>query len=29
LGNVVERLTILGGNPVSGEDVKLYVSPIQ
>ena len=29
LSNVVERLMILGGNPVSAEDVKLYVSPIQ
>ena len=29
LRNVVERLMILGGNPVSGQDVKDYVSPIQ
>jgi DNA-binding NtrC family response regulator len=29
LSNVVERLMILGGNPVSAEDVKLYVTPIQ
>jgi DNA-binding NtrC family response regulator len=29
LNNVVERLMILGGNPVSAEDVKLYVTPIQ
>ena len=29
LNNVVERLMILGGNPVSEEDVKLYVTPIQ
>ena len=29
LNNVVERLMILGGNPVSDEDVRLYVSPIQ
>ena len=29
LSNVVERLMILGGNPVSAQDVKLYVSPIQ
>ena len=29
LSNVVERLMILGGNPVSADDVKLYVSPIQ
>lgn len=29
LNNVVERLTILGGSPVSEEDVRLYVSPIQ
>ena len=29
LGNVVERLMIFGGNPVSAEDVKLYVIPIQ
>ena len=27
--NVVERLMILGGNPISAEDVKLYVTPIQ
>ena len=29
LRNVVERLMILGGNPVSPQDVKDYVSPIQ
>ena len=29
LRNVVERLMILGGNPVTGQDVKDYVSPIQ
>lgn len=29
LRNVVERLMILGGNPISGQDVKDYVSPIQ
>ena len=29
LNNVVERLMILGGNPISAEDVKLYVTPIQ
>ena len=29
LRNVVERLMILGGNPVSAQDVKDYVSPIQ
>lgn len=29
LGNVVERLMIFGGNPISAEDVKLYVIPIQ
>lgn len=29
LRNVVERLMILGGNPVSGQDVKCYVSPVQ
>ena len=29
LSNVVERLMILGGNPISAEDVKLYVTPIQ
>lgn len=29
LGNVVERLMIFGGNPISAEDVKLYVTPIQ
>ena len=29
LSNVVERLMILGGNPISAQDVKLYVSPIQ
>ena len=29
LRNVGERLMILGGNPVSGQDVKDYVSPIQ
>ena len=29
LGNVVERLMIFGGNPISEEDVKLYVTPIQ
>ncbi len=29
LGNVVERLMIFGGNPVSAEDVRLYVTPIQ
>ncbi|MDD7456591.1 MAG: sigma-54 dependent transcriptional regulator [Bacteroidales bacterium] len=29
LRNVVERLMILGGNPVSTQDVKDYVSPIQ
>ena len=29
LGNVVERLMIFGGNPVSAEDVRTYVSPIQ
>ena len=29
LGNVVERLMIFGGNPVSAEDVRLYVIPIQ
>ena len=29
LGNVVERLMIFGGNPISADDVKLYVSPIQ
>jgi len=29
LRNVVERLMILGGNPVSGQDVKDYVSPVQ
>lgn len=29
LNNVVERLMILGGNPVSADDVKLYVTPIQ
>ena len=29
LSNVVERLMILGGNPVSAQDVKLYVTPIQ
>lgn len=29
LRNVVERLMILGGSPVSGQDVKDYVSPIQ
>ena len=29
LSNVVERLMILGGNPVSADDVKLYVTPIQ
>ena len=29
LGNVVERLMIFGGNPVSAEDVKTYVIPIQ
>ena len=29
LSNVVERLMILGGNPVTGQDVKDYVSPIQ
>ena len=29
LRNVVERLMILGGNPVSEQDVKDYVSPIQ
>jgi len=29
LGNVVERLMIFGGNPISAEDVKMYVIPIQ
>ncbi|MCQ2119353.1 MAG: sigma-54 dependent transcriptional regulator [Bacteroidales bacterium] len=29
LRNVVERLMILGGNPVSEQDVSLYVSPVQ
>ena len=29
LGNVVERLMIFGGNPVSAEDVRTYVIPIQ
>lgn len=29
LRNVVERLMILGGNPVSGKDVADYVSPVQ
>jgi len=29
LRNVVERLMILGGNPVTGQDVKDYVSPVQ
>ena len=29
LNNVVERLMILGGNPVTGEDVTCYVSPIR
>ena len=29
LNNVVERLMILGGNPVSGDDVAAYVSPIR
>ena len=29
LSNVVERLMILGGNPVSAQDVKLYVTPFQ
>ena len=29
LGNVVERLMIFGGNPISAEDVKLYVIPVQ
>ena len=29
LNNVVERLMILGGNPVTGEDVTAYVSPIR
>ena len=29
LGNVVERLMIFGGNPISADDVKLYVTPIQ
>ena len=29
LGNVVERLMIFGGNPISAEDVKLDVTPIQ
>ena len=29
LSNVVERLMILGGNPISADDVRLYVSPIQ
>ncbi len=29
LGNVVERLLIFGGNPISAEDVKMYVIPIQ
>lgn len=29
LRNVVERLMILGGNPISEQDVKDYVSPIQ
>ena len=29
LSNVVERLMILGGNPVSADDVRLYVSPIR
>jgi DNA-binding NtrC family response regulator len=29
LNNVVERLMILGGNPVSEQDVVAYVSPIR
>ena len=29
LSNVVERLMIFGGNPISAEDVKMYVIPIQ
>ena len=29
LCNVVERLLIFGGNPVSAEDVKMYVIPVQ
>ena len=29
LSNVVERLMIFGGNPISAEDVRLYVIPIQ
>ena len=29
LGNVVERLLIFGGNPVTAEDVRLYVTPVQ
>ena len=29
LSNVVERLMILGGNPVSAQDVQLYVTPFQ
>ena len=29
LSNVVKRLMILGGNPVSAQDVKLYVTPFQ
>ena len=29
LNNVVERLMILGGNPISEQDVTAYVSPIQ
>lgn len=29
LCNVVERLLIFGGNPVSAEDVRMYVIPIQ
>ena len=29
LGNVVERLLIFGGNPISAEDVKMYVIPVQ
>ena len=29
LCNVVERLLIFGGNPISAEDVKMYVIPVQ
>ena len=29
LRNVVERLMILGGNPVNSQDVADYVSPVQ